>query len=204
MLLGSANISSRPDNQGSPTDARLFVGVGSPNPLLTRLRRFRTAADQFPKIDVLGARVDISSRPDNQSRPTDPGLFVGVGSPNPLLTRLRRFRTAVGRFSKIDVLGARVDISSRPDNQSRPTDARLFVGVGSPNPLLTRLRRFRTAVGRFSKINVLGPRYEYRPTVDSTLLGFQSALVNGRGNLAPTIEIYPRIMDTPHINVNTP
>ena len=26
----------------------------------------------------------------------------------------------------------------------------------------------------------------------------------GRGNLAPTIESYRRIMDTPHINVNTP
>ena len=29
------------------------------------------------------------------------------------------------------------------------------------------------------------------------------ALANRQGDLAPTIGTYPRIMDTPHINVNT-
>ena len=53
-----------------------------------------------------------------------------------------------------------VDISLQLDNRKVCTDTRSFVGVGSPNPLFTRQRRFRAAVGRFSKINVLVSRYE--------------------------------------------
>ena len=58
-----------------------------------------------------------------------------------------------------------VDISLQSDNREVCTDTCFFVGVGLPNPLFTRQRRFRVSVGRFSKIDVSVSRYESRPTI---------------------------------------
>ena len=76
-----------------------------------------------------------------------------------------------------------VDISSQSNNREVCTDTWSFVGVGFPNSLVTHQRRLRTAVDRFSKIDVSVPRYEFRPTINSTRMvwGFQPALVNGEG-----------------------
>ena len=71
----------------------------------------------------------------------------------------------------------------------------IFVGVGSPNPLFIRQRRYRAAVGRFYKIDVSVSRYEYRPIYNQ--FNLYPVSVNGRGNLAPTI------VDR-FTNVNTP
>ena len=85
-----------------------------------------------------------------------------------------------------------VDISWQPDNRVGCTDTRSFVGVGSPNPLFARQRRFQVAVGRDmnldlqSKINLPRPIWVFKPVS-----------VNWRGNLAPTIT-------KGFTNVNTP
>ena len=90
---------------------------------------------------------------------------------------------------RVRLLLGSVDISSQSNNREVCTDTSSFVGIGFPNPLVTHQRRLRTAVGRFSKIDVSVSRYEYRPTINSTRMvwRFQPALVNGRGDLAPTI-----------------
>ena len=103
------------------------------------------------------------------------------------MERYIKIRLAV-MLKLLKLLGS-VDILSQSNNQEVCTDTWSFVGVGRPNPLVTHQRRLRTAVGRFSKIDVSVPRYEFRPTINSTRMvwGFQPALVNGRGDLAPTI-----------------
>ena len=87
----------------------------------------------------------------------------------------------------------------------------IFVGVGSPNPLFIRQRRYRAAVGRFSKIDVHRrdmnidlcrsehPNKSGQSTINSTCMvrDFQPVLVDGRESLAPTI------IDG-FTNVNTP
>ena len=85
-----------------------------------------------------------------------------------------------------------VDISGQPDNRVECTDTRAFVGVGSPNPLFARQRRFQTSVGQFSKIDLQSKINLPRP-----IWVFKPVSVNRRGNLAPTIT-------KGFTNVNTP
>ena len=105
------------------------------------------------------------------------------------------------RRAVIYILLGSVDISLQLDNRGVCTDTRSFVGVGSPNPLFIRQRRFRSSVGQFSKIDVSVSRYESRPTIYNRFnpygLSFATRVGVGRGNLAPTIT------DT-STNVNTP
>ena len=66
----------------------------------------------------------------------------------------------------------------------------IFVGVGSPNPLFIRQRRFRDTVGRFSStFQCRDMNIDRQSTINSTctVRDFQPVSVDGRGNLAPTI-----------------
>ena len=77
----------------------------------------------------------------------------------------------------------------------------IFVGVGSPNPLFIRQRRYRASVGQFSKIDVSVSRYESQPTIYNLFnlygSGFPTRIGQWGDNLAPTI------VDG-STNVNTP
>ena len=65
--------------------------------------------------------------------------------------------------SSLPVFFARFCWHFTATKQSRgDTDARFFVGVGSPNPLFTYQRQCQVSIGRFSKIDILEWRFTSR------------------------------------------